>query len=126
SEHGSLPVVERTIDAEIAKLATAGPTAAEVEKAKTEVVSDFVFGVESNMHRAIELGQFELFWGDARLLSREPEHYKAVTGAQIKDAVAKFLTKNRRSTVVVRPAQKGAPEKQPAMNKPAVPQEKSR
>jgi predicted Zn-dependent peptidase len=124
SEKGSLPVVERTIDAEIGKLAATGPTPAEVDKAKTEIVSQFVFGLESNLHRAIELGQFELFWGDAKLLSREPEHYKAVTAAQIKDAVAKYLVKTRRSTVVVEPPPKA--KEKPAVTKAAPPQEKTR
>ena len=103
SERGQLPVVLRTIDSEIAKFAAAGPTPAEVDKAKTQVISHFVFGLESNLHRAIELAQFELFWGDARLLSREIEQYKAVTAAQIRDAVAKYVVKNRRSTVTVLP-----------------------
>ena len=125
SEHGQLPVVSHTIDAEIAKLAAQGPTPAEVDKAKSQVISQFVFGLESNLHRATELGQFEVFWGDARLLSREVENYKAVTPAQIKDAIAKYLVKNRRSTVTVMPPPKAAPgaaaKEAPGAAKPAAP-----
>jgi zinc protease len=119
SERGQVPVVLRTIDTELAKFAAAGPTPAEVDKAKTQIIAQFVFGLESNLHRAIELAEFELFWGDARLLSREVEQYKAVTAAQIRDAVAKYLVKDRRSTVTVLPpkaepkaAGKGAAKKQ--------------
>jgi predicted Zn-dependent peptidase len=108
SERGQLPAVSRTVDAEIGKLAAQGPTPAEVEKAKSQVISHFVFGLESNLHRATELGLFEVFWGDARLLSREVEQYKAVTVAQIRDAVAKYMVKNRRSTVTVMPPGKAA------------------
>jgi predicted Zn-dependent peptidase len=119
SEKAALATVTRTIDTEIAKLASAGPTPAEVDKAKTEVIAQFVFGLESNLHRGIELGQFELFWGDARLLSREVEHYRAVTPAQIRDAVAKYVVKNRRSTVIVFPPKPGAAKPGPAA--PATP-----
>jgi zinc protease len=126
SERGQLPVVSRTVDAEIAKLAAQGPTAAEVDKAKSQVISHFVFGLESNLHRATELGQYEVFWGDARLLSREVEQYKAVTAAQIKDAVAKFMVKNRRSTVTVMPPAKDARPTPPPGAKTGSPVEKAK
>lgn len=103
SERGKLPAVEQTVNAEIARLAGEGPSAAELEKAKTEFASNFVFGLESNLHRANELGEFELFWGDARLLTRELEKYRAVTRDELRDAVKKFLVKDRRSTVHVFP-----------------------
>jgi zinc protease len=107
SDRAKLPEVERTVNAEIARLAGAGPTAAELEKAKTEVVSSFVFGLESNQHRASELAEYEAYWGDARLLSREVEHYQAVTREEVRDAVAKYLVLARTSTVNVLP--QGAP-----------------
>ena len=103
SDRGKLPAVQKTIAAEIDRLGAEGPTAAELEKSKTRLASDFVFGLESNMHRANELAQFELYWGDARLLSRELSHYRAVTASQVRDAVKKYLVKARRSTVHVLP-----------------------
>jgi zinc protease len=103
SERGKLPRVQRTIETEMQKLAAEGPTAAELEKAKTDFVSNFVFGLESNLHRANELGEFELFWGDARLLSRELEKYRAVTRDELRDAAKKYLLKERRTTVHVLP-----------------------
>jgi zinc protease len=103
SDRAKLPEVERTVDAEMARLAATGPTPGELEKAKTEVVSSFVFGLESNQHRASELAEYETFWGDARLLSREVEHYQAVTVSQVRDAVAKYLVKAKKSTVTVLP-----------------------
>jgi len=137
SEQGKLPAVSRTVDAEIGKLGAQGPSPAEMEKAKSQVIAHFLFGLESNMHRATELGQYELFWGDARLLSREVEQYKAVTAAQVRDAVAKYMVKDRRSTVVVMPPS-NAPAKEPASkdfkpgsmppkaNAPAATQEKAK
>jgi zinc protease len=103
SERAKLPEVQRTIEAEIARLAAAGPSDAELAKAKTRFAAEFVFGLESNLHRATELAEFELYWGDARLLSRELEHYQAVTAVELRDAVRKYLAKARRSTVHVLP-----------------------
>jgi predicted Zn-dependent peptidase len=103
SESARLPDVQREVDDAIDELGAKGPTPAELEKAKARLSSDFLFGLESNMHRATELGEFELFWGDARLLSRELSHYRAVTAAQLQDAVKKYLVKPKRSTVHVLP-----------------------
>jgi predicted Zn-dependent peptidase len=103
SERGKLPKVQQVVESEIARMATEGPTAAELDKAKTEFTSNFVFGLESNLHRANELAEFELFWGDARLLSRELQNYRAVTREQLRDAVKKYLVKDHRSTVHVFP-----------------------
>jgi zinc protease len=103
SERGKLPRVQQVVESELAKMATEGPSAAELEKAKTEMTSHFVFGLESNLHRANELAEFELFWGDARLLTRELQKYRAVTREELRDAVKKYLVKDRRSTVHVFP-----------------------
>jgi predicted Zn-dependent peptidase len=103
SDRAKVAEVEKTLDEQIGRLAAAGPTAAELEKAKAEVVSSFVFGLESNQHRASELAEFEAFWGDARLLSREVEHYQVVTAGDVRDAVAKYLVKTKKSTVTVLP-----------------------
>jgi predicted Zn-dependent peptidase len=103
SERARLPDVQRTVEGEIARLAATGPTDAELAKAKVRLASDFVFSLESNLHRATELTEFELYWGDARLLSRELEHYQAVTAVDLRDAVRKHLVKARRSTVHVLP-----------------------
>jgi zinc protease len=103
SERGKLPSVQKVVEAELARMATEGPSAAELDKAKTEFASNFVFGLESNLHRVNELAEFELFWGDARLLSRELQKYRAVTREELRDAVKKYLDKDRRTTVHVFP-----------------------
>jgi predicted Zn-dependent peptidase len=103
SEKAKLPEVEKTVDAELSRFAETGPTPAELAKAKTRASSDFLFGLETNLDRANQLAEFELFWGDAKLLTRELEHYQAVTATEVRDAVKKYLTKERRSIVHVLP-----------------------
>jgi predicted Zn-dependent peptidase len=80
-----------------------GPTEAEVEKAKNQLLSYLLFSLEGNMGRAQQLGIFEVFWGDARLLTRELDHYLAVTPTQIQRAVATYLSPSRQNLLTVLP-----------------------
>ncbi|HEX7669639.1 MAG TPA: pitrilysin family protein [Polyangiaceae bacterium] len=120
SDRGKLPEIETAIQTEIARLAKAGPTKAELEKAKTQVVSNFVFALESNQHRASELAEYETYWGDARLLARETENYQAVSAEEVRDAVAKYLTKTKQSTVSVLPPEGRGDTKDPKATTPAA------
>ncbi len=100
--------VEKQVDAAIALLGSKGPTEAELTKAKTRFMSHYVMGLQSNFARAQKLAEFEVYWGDANLLNQEAAKYMAVTADDIKKAVAKYLTKERRSRVEVRPAANAA------------------
>ena len=95
--------VARELDAEIRRLGQTGPTGAELERAQNRLRSRFLFGLESNDQRARQLGEFELFWGDARLLTREIDAYLSVTAKDIQRAVAEHLKPTRQSTVEVLP-----------------------
>jgi predicted Zn-dependent peptidase len=65
-----------------------------------------LFGLEGNLERATQLSSYELFWGDAALLNGELDRYFEVTPEQLRAAVAKYLTPQRKNTVVVKPAQR--------------------
>ncbi len=107
TDKGKLPDVEAAIDAELATLRKTPPSAAELEKAKKRLRSSFVFGLQTNNGRAIQLGEFESHWGDARLLAHELSQYLAVTPEAVQQAAAHYLTPERRSLVEVLPAAKG-------------------
>jgi zinc protease len=107
TDKGKLPDVEAAIDAQLAELRKTKPSAAELEKAKKRLRSSFVFGLQTNNGRAIQLGEFESYWGDARLLAHELSQYLAVTPEDVQRAAARYLTPERRSLVEVLPAAKG-------------------
>jgi predicted Zn-dependent peptidase len=107
TDKGKLPDVEAAVDSELTRLRKTPPTVAELEKAKRQLRSAFVFGLQTNMGRAIQLGEFESYWGDARGLSHELSQYLAVTPEAVQQAVARYLTPERRSLVEVLPASKG-------------------
>lgn len=117
TEQAQTERVLQGIDAELQRLATQGPTAAELNRAKQQLQSYFLFGLESQLARSVQLANFELFWGDARLLNSEVQHYQRVTAEALRDAVAQYLTPERRTTVHILP-----PSTTPAPAAPATAQ----
>jgi predicted Zn-dependent peptidase len=95
--------VEKLVDAELNALATRGPTEGEVASARQRVTSRFLFGMQSNLARARRLGDYELFFGDARLLSGELPRYLAVTKDDVKRVAAQYLGPARRTVVETLP-----------------------
>jgi predicted Zn-dependent peptidase len=106
SEKAKLADVERALDTELAALANTPMSAAELERVKRRVRAGFVFGLETTLRRAVELGEFELYWGDARGIASELGRYLAVTAADVKAAAAKYLKKERRVVIEVMPLAK--------------------
>jgi zinc protease len=94
---------EKAADTVIDALTKDGPTDAEMTKVRNRVEASFLFGLQSNLQRANRLGQYELFYGDARLLNGEPPKYLAVTKDDIKRVLAKYIVPARRTLVEVRP-----------------------
>lgn len=103
TERAQLSHVERRIDEELSLLASRGPTEAQLEKAKQRLQSYFLFSLESNLERATQLANYELFFGDAALLNGELPRYLAVTPDQVKQAAQRYLTVARSNTVFVHP-----------------------
>jgi zinc protease len=126
AEGAAVAEVERLIEAEIKALATRGPSPAEVEKARRQVETGLVLGLQSNVARARRLGEYEVFWGDAGLLAGELGRYFAVSKDDIKRAVDKHLGPTRRSLVETLPTP-GKDEGPPAAaKKPAAPARKKK
>ncbi|HEY5377749.1 MAG TPA: pitrilysin family protein [Polyangiaceae bacterium] len=106
TDKGQLPEVEAAIDAQLTRLRNAPPTAQELDKAKRQLRASFVFGLQTNMGRAIQLGEFETNFGDARLLAHELGRYLAVTPKDVQDAAQLWLTPERASRVEILPTAK--------------------
>jgi len=115
TEKGKLADVQRVLDAELEKVRKAPPSPAELSKAKNRVRASFVFGIQTNMGRAVKLSEYESYYGDARQLARELGRYLEVTAEDVQRAAAQYLTPERRSLVEVVPVAK------PAVAKAAAP-----
>jgi zinc protease len=103
--------VEKLVEGEIKSLATKGPSDAEIEKARRQIQSRMIFSLSRNVARAVVLGEYEVFFGDARLLNAELPRYLAVTKDDIKRVTAQYLGPTRRSLVETYPAAAKTAEK---------------
>jgi zinc protease len=131
TEKAKLADVEKLVEGELTKLASTKATEAELAKVKRRVRSSFVFGLQTNLSRATRLGEFESYYGDARLLARELQHYQAVSAEDIQNAVKKYLGAERRQLIEVLPAEPPAAASAPvtpaakALPAPATPAAKA-
>jgi zinc protease len=109
SDKAKLADVEKELDLELEKLRKTPPSATELARAKQRIQSSFVFGLETSLNRAVELGQYELFLGDARGFARELTHYHRVTAEEVRAAAQKYLGPERRVVLEVTPKTGGKP-----------------
>ena len=95
--------IEQVVGAEIARLAKEGPSAAELERAKTKQEAEFVSGLErigGFGGKADVLNQYNTYLGDPNKIEADLGRYRALTTASVQKAVATWLdTPNR---VVIR------------------------
>jgi zinc protease len=98
--------VERAFDAELETLKHTPPSDDEMRKLKNRIEAHFLFGLQSNIARAQQLAEYELYWGDANLLLGELDKYLAVKKEDITKAALQYLRTDTRSRVEVKPSRK--------------------
>ena len=95
----SLAEIEQTVGAEISRLAKEGPTAQELERAKTKWEFGFVTGLErigGFGGQADLLNQYNVFLGRPDKFAADLERHQRVTAEDIRRAVSRWLdTPNR-------------------------------
>ena len=92
---GDLHTVEKALDEEVAKFLTNGPTAAELERVKTEYRANFVRGMErvggfGGTSDILARGQ--TFLGDPAAYKVQLERVQHATAAEIRDAARRWLS----------------------------------
>jgi zinc protease len=116
---GQVARVEALIDEEIARLASEGPTEAELAKARKQALAGFWRGLQTISGKAQALGEYAVFHGDYRKLFDAPEAYAGITAAQVREAAAAVLTKRNRTLGILEPpAPPPAPSATPAAAAP--------
>jgi predicted Zn-dependent peptidase len=115
--------IRATIDEEIKRLATEGPTSEEMEKLRNTLLNDTARNRQSTLYRAQRLAEFTLYDGDPTLFNTELERYLAITPEQIKHAASRFLLTDEQSVMEVVPAQMADAGDEPAPAAPESPGE---
>lgn len=88
---GDLAVAEKAIDAEIARLLKDGVTAAELERARTQLVASDVYARDTQQTMAYAYGSALMTGVSARDVFEWPDHVKAVTAEDVLAAAHKVF-----------------------------------
>src|SRR2546430_2669393 len=100
---------------EIHQLATAGPSAEEMEKLRNNLFNAAARSRQSSLYRAQQLAEFALYDDDPELFNTDLQNFLDVTTDQIREAVAQYLDTDNRVLLDIVPAPQEVP--------PAAPQE---
>jgi zinc protease len=106
----SLQQIEQIVTEEIARLAREGPTAAELNRAKTKWEFGFITGLErigGFGGKADRLNQYNTFLGDPNKFEADFARYRNATSASVRDVVARWLNTRDRLLVRFRPETSG-------------------
>lgn len=95
--------VEKLVDSTLLDLAARPPTPEEMLRARRRLETALANRMAWTRDRAIDLGKYEVGFGDAKLLTRAFDRLAAVTAEDVQKAVAKYLDKTHRSVIESRP-----------------------
>jgi len=93
-EH-SLTEIEGAVDQVIQKFISEGPTAEELQKAKSGLELGFIRGLESNLGKANQLINGAIFYGNPGYFSTDYQKTLAVTAADVKRVASQYLSRSR-------------------------------
>jgi predicted Zn-dependent peptidase len=88
---------------EIAKIHNEGVEAAELERARTWLRSERITALQSSLHRAQLLGQYELIDGKPELINTGLEKVLSATSAEIQSVAKQYLPPERRTVLEIIP-----------------------
>jgi predicted Zn-dependent peptidase len=86
------------------RVAREGITAQELDRVKNLVRRQAIFGLQSNLNRARQLAEFELYDGNAALLRTEVDRYLAVTREDVQRVARQYFAATNRTVLDVLPA----------------------
>jgi len=95
--------LEAAIYEEVEKVKT-GPIADwEIEKAHNNAIRQQAAAATSTLTRAIQLGEYALFYDNPNMVNTRVANYEKVTAADVQRVAKKYLTKENRSVVITMP-----------------------
>jgi zinc protease len=96
--------VEPLVYAEMERIGREGVTERELQRVRNQVRSFFLFSLQSNLDRARNLAEYEMYWGDANLVRGELDRYLAVSRADVQRVAGRYFAETNRSVLHVMPA----------------------
>src|SRR5277367_1777083 len=96
--------LEKAIDEEIAAAVTSGVTPAELAKAKSQLLRQFIERRRSALFTAILIGNYTVYFNDPNLINTIVDKEQAVTLEEVNAVAKKYLVKDQRTVVITHPA----------------------
>ncbi|HEY1553291.1 MAG TPA: pitrilysin family protein [Kofleriaceae bacterium] len=96
----------REVTEEVGKLAAAAPEPRELERAINAHESEFVTDLEPTLARAQRLAEYDVLAHDGDFLAKDLARYRAVTAADVRAAVAAYLSPTARVVLAIVPGKK--------------------
>jgi predicted Zn-dependent peptidase len=75
----------------------------EIEKAHNSAIRQQAAALTNTLQRAIQLGEYALYFDNPNLVNTRADNYKKVTAADVERVAKKYLTKENRSVVITMP-----------------------
>ena len=94
-----IEAAEKSLNEQIQKVLKDGVTQAELDKAKNRLLTAKLLERETNNGKASVLGQFAVVYGDANRVNTDLAELQAVTAAQIKDVLNKYITGKKKVVI---------------------------
>ena len=113
--------LEQAIYADLAKLATDGPTPEELQKAKNQAIASQYRSLRSIAGRAFSVGQAEVIFGDYHTVGMVEQKINAVTAADIQRVMKEYLKPTNRTVAILVPTDDAPPAHAPHPTRPPVP-----
>ncbi len=109
----TLEELEAAIQTELDSLAGAGPTTPELQSTRTVILTQMLTQIESLGALADLLNNYNHFVGDPGFLNKDIARYESVTASGVRDFVTRYLARDQRVVVEVRPGPKVLPPSPP-------------
>jgi predicted Zn-dependent peptidase len=98
----SLDDIEKTVYAEIEKIAKEGISENELQKIKNQKLMEFYSSIETIDGKSNSIGTYELFFGDYKKMFTAPDEYAKVSLDDVKRVAATYFKKSNRTVGVLR------------------------
>jgi predicted Zn-dependent peptidase len=98
---------ETQVEAELARLKTELVSDADLEKAKNQILRDFILSRQTTQTRAEELGYAALVLKDPELVNTELQRFLSITPQDIQRVARKYFVQENKTLVEVYPKKSG-------------------
>jgi len=100
---GEMDKSKKMLFAEIDRFAKEEVSDKELQKARNQLEADLIMGMQSNMRKGMNLGDYQVRGGDYKLLFAAAEKYQKVTKEDIMRVAKEYMNEDNRTVVILVP-----------------------